>query len=730
MKMNIHKKFHQWWKVRNWGVEENMDFYTQKRIILSNQLSILLVLVGVIYWLALWISGEVASLERFFFVELTIFLFVPIFNRLKKNNFTPIFINVTFPILTIISSIASKVIYPEEVNIMQYLAPRFILLAAAILPLVMLNPQKKRFFWIGLLVPALVLLFFDFWHWLAGVSVSQAKVEIPHYFVINIVNTVAFVLITSTFLLLHRVTRRYEERLHDLVLEVNQNNYSLVAKQHEISEAYEELKASQLAIEEQSKEISEQKEAIKQYNDELIEKNEVLDLHSNVLLRLARSKNVQLGKKMKAFQELSEVSSNALNLSRVEIWEYDEYNKKINCLTLFDKDDLKHQLPEPIVLTDFPAYYNAIKREITIKAENVSTNIHTHELYENYFKKHSVLASLEMPYFVNGQLLGLISFSQKRKERKWTAEDINFITSIAETMTVVHETYERRQALEQIKQQKEEIQAQRDVLHLNRERLLEAQQVIKKQNEKLKDYTLDLEKKVQQKAQELLETSKDLETFTYRASHDLKGPLATLEGLCGAALLDVQEESAIQYFVMLRDTIRKMKGILEGLIKVMEIREEEVELQRVNIRILIQEILGDIRVIENFDDIKISFQFLKAQILRTDRELLKIAIHNLIKNAIDYRKIVGSEKEKPIINIFFDKQEKFWELKIIDNGIGVHEVAIPNLFSMFYKGTKESKGHGLGLYITRLAIRKLGGDIIYQKDSLEGTCFVMTIPIV
>jgi signal transduction histidine kinase len=120
---------------------------------------------------------------------------------------------------------------------------------------------------------------------------------------------------------------------------------------------------------------------------------------------------------------------------------------------------------------------------------------------------------------------------------------------------------------EQVISQKQDLERHRDSLELKNLELKLAQETIEAQNARLRLANVELEEKVRERTAELSQAYSDLmqsdqefRTFMYRASHDLKGPIATLLGLCNVALLDVQEPMSLDYLGMLRQTMCEWTG--------------------------------------------------------------------------------------------------------------------------------------------------------------------------
>ncbi|MEM1408499.1 MAG: ATP-binding protein, partial [Bacteroidota bacterium] len=98
---------------------------------------------------------------------------------------------------------------------------------------------------------------------------------------------------------------------------------------------------------------------------------------------------------------------------------------------------------------------------------------------------------------------------------------------------------------------------------------------------------------------------------------------------------------------------------------------------------------------------------------------------NLISNAIKY---VDPNKDDSFIKLNIVISSASAEIMIIDNGIGISEHTLPKIFDMFYRATESSEGSGIGLYIVKNAIDKLGGSIKINSAEKKGTTFKIKLP--
>jgi signal transduction histidine kinase len=100
-------------------------------------------------------------------------------------------------------------------------------------------------------------------------------------------------------------------------------------------------------------------------------------------------------------------------------------------------------------------------------------------------------------------------------------------------------------------------------------------------------------------------------------------------------------------------------------------------------------------------------------------------LNNLLSNAFNYQRKNAREKS---VDVVMEVVENDLIITVKDNGIGIHENHIKNIFEMFYRATSEETGSGLGLYNVKDALNRLEGTIEVQSEIEKGTTFTVTIP--
>jgi PAS domain S-box-containing protein len=222
---------------------------------------------------------------------------------------------------------------------------------------------------------------------------------------------------------------------------------------------------------------------------------------------------------------------------------------------------------------------------------------------------------------------------------------------------------------------------------------------------------------------ELREAYNELDTFFYKASHDLKGPIASMLGVVHLGQMDNKEPQISRYFDMIGTSASRLDKTLMELIEIARTRKGTSKTNEVHLKPFVSMVLDDLAHLPKYLRVKFNIQVPDQATLVTDRVLLQSVFKNLIHNAINY-----SNRRDPKVEVIIRENEKTIALEVIDNGEGIPESIQPKIFDMFYRGHQESEGSGLGLFVVKNALEKMKGTIRFQTATGKGTVFYVTFP--
>lgn len=223
---------------------------------------------------------------------------------------------------------------------------------------------------------------------------------------------------------------------------------------------------------------------------------------------------------------------------------------------------------------------------------------------------------------------------------------------------------------------------------------------------------------------ELKQTNEELDRFVYSVSHDLSAPLKSIKGL--VTISKMEPHLVEQYIDKIDKSVDRLEEFIGEVLDHSRTNRKQLVYEKLDLKEIVNEINSKFEFLENYR--KINFQFdLQATEIYADHFLLRVALSNLISNAIKYQR--KRSEQTPYINIRSRRDEDFFVIDIIDNGEGIREEYKTKLFNMFYRGTASSTGSGLGLYIAKEAIQKQGGTITMNSTWGEGSTFSIYLPL-
>jgi len=248
---------------------------------------------------------------------------------------------------------------------------------------------------------------------------------------------------------------------------------------------------------------------------------------------------------------------------------------------------------------------------------------------------------------------------------------------------------------------------------------------IKLDNFRTEQMNKELELLVTSRTELLEEQSKELNLFLYSASHDLKGPLKTIKGLCNIAMMD-KDVNHHEIYGLIINKLKKLESNIADLNSVTKIKNAPDSSTKIDFRQLHQEIVETFHEFPGFKEMDVHFTLEKDINYTGDMFSIRCIYQNIFENAIKYRDMC----KKSFFKV--DISEGMGSVKLVfeDNGQGINEDRLPHIFHMFYRANEDSKEDtGLGLYIVKLAVQKLGGDIAAESIPSKGTTISVILPM-
>jgi PAS domain S-box-containing protein len=250
---------------------------------------------------------------------------------------------------------------------------------------------------------------------------------------------------------------------------------------------------------------------------------------------------------------------------------------------------------------------------------------------------------------------------------------------------------------------------------------------LKRAQRDISELNKGLEHKVEERTAELATVNKELESFTYSVSHDLRAPLRIIDGFTDILVTDCSSELGQEGNRMLKiivDNTRRMGQLIDDLLNLSHMGRQALIMARVDMQALMQVALDEQLALSKNKALTVSSDPLLPSIC--DKRLVRQVWANLLSNALKY----SHKKELPAIHISSFKSAGEVVYSVRDNGVGFNMKYAPKLFGIFQRLHKisEFEGTGVGLALVHRIISKHGGTVWAESEPGNGATFFFSLP--
>jgi signal transduction histidine kinase len=253
-------------------------------------------------------------------------------------------------------------------------------------------------------------------------------------------------------------------------------------------------------------------------------------------------------------------------------------------------------------------------------------------------------------------------------------------------------------------------------------------QVELEKRKRREDEIRQLNQELVKQAAELEASNKELESFAYSVSHDLRAPLRHVVGY--SELLQRQASSSLddksrRYMQTILESAKRMGNLIDDLLGFSRIGRAETKKTAVNLEQLVKEVVAELRQETNGRDI--DWKIGALPVCYGDRSMLKIVLVNLVSNAVKFTRL-RSRAEIQIGCV--DRSENQVEVFVRDNGAGFDMQYVNKLFGVFQRlhRSEEFEGTGIGLATAQRIIHRHGGQMRTEGAVDQGASFYFSLP--
>jgi len=246
---------------------------------------------------------------------------------------------------------------------------------------------------------------------------------------------------------------------------------------------------------------------------------------------------------------------------------------------------------------------------------------------------------------------------------------------------------------------------------------------LKQKNTQLERLIGERTKDLVTQKEELIVANNELDHFVYRSSHDLVAPLKSLKGLINITRKEPSENSRKEYLDMMESSVTKLEDFIKSILEYSSNTKGEVIEEIIDINNIIDSVIADLKYFEKAEKVTLHRDIDTKAIFKSDPKRIKIILSNLIANAVKYHNYRQPSAE---IYVVLKKDGDKVIIEVRDNGQGISEQHLGTIFDMFVRASDTSEGSGLGLYIVKETVDKLGGSIDVKSELGVGTIFSIT----
>jgi len=234
-----------------------------------------------------------------------------------------------------------------------------------------------------------------------------------------------------------------------------------------------------------------------------------------------------------------------------------------------------------------------------------------------------------------------------------------------------------------------------------------------------------VKKELKMKNAELLKTNDELNRFVYSASHDLRAPLMSILGLVELSRLEKESGDPFIYLDMIEKSVQKLDVFIQNIIEYYQNARAESNYEQIDFKVLVNDVVDTLK---NTDpSVKFLLDIEQDCDYFNDEFRVHVIMNNLVSNAIKYQK---SDAGNPEVSIQVKVDHQKAIIRIKDNGVGILQEHLENIFKMFFrtKTLNRTPGTGIGLYVVKEALSKINGEIQVNSVFGEGTTFELVLP--
>ncbi|MEH2327128.1 MAG: ATP-binding protein [Nostoc sp.] len=419
-----------------------------------------------------------------------------------------------------------------------------------------------------------------------------------------------------------------------------------------------------------------------------INSERILKKHHQVLAELANHKAISEGKLQTAFKVITEKAANALEIELVSVWLFNGDRTKLQCISLYELSNQRHSAGLERNLADYPIYFKSLTSARIIAVSDTRTDLRIQELCDELLEPKNIVSLINTSIWVGGEIVGTVLYEQVDIPRIWELSEQNFVSSIAEFVTLTLEVCDRKRAESALREAKEAAQI----------------------------------------------ANRAKSTFLGNMSHQLRTPLSSILGITEALQNQVYgpvNEEQRQSLNTLESNGKNLLELINQILEFTDIESSKIELELAptSIQGLCDSSLSFVKHLALEKNIHLSGQILEElEPIQVDERRIRQVFINLLTNAIKFTKEGG----KVWIEVQPNSTNEYIFFSVVDTGIGMLSDDLFQLFQPFVQvenpSNRDATGTGLGLVMVQKIVELHGGTVHAESQLGKGSRFTVKLP--
>lgn len=279
------------------------------------------------------------------------------------------------------------------------------------------------------------------------------------------------------------------------------------------------------------------------------------------------------------------------------------------------------------------------------------------------------------------------------------------------------------QRTEEVQTKNNEIAAQNEELHTQAEMLIEKNEMLEAIRENLEDKVKERTQDLTQLNEDLLAQNTKLEQFAFITAHNIRGPIARIQGL----LQILPEDIANDVVDYLKYSIDELDQVIRDLVTILDVRNGlDQNFEKVAIREILLQTVQSLQDDIDKANATVNLERFSPLTLYGVHPYFQSIFYNLVHNALKYSK----DDEEPVIHIAHHRQKDKVLITVTDNGLGIEmQYAKQKIFNLYQRFHPKRPGKGFGLYLVKTQLEAMKADISVESELGKGTTFTITFPV-